>query len=95
MSKAGVIQMARSMACELGPDNIRVNSISPGHIYTKLTAALLDHHPEYDDKWSALNPMGRIGAVHELRGVLAWLASDASSYATGSDVLVCGGHTSW
>ncbi|KAK7202842.1 hypothetical protein BZA70DRAFT_95579 [Myxozyma melibiosi] len=95
ISKSAVIQMARSMACELGQFGIRVNSLSPGHIRTKMTAAVLDVEPETEAFWASLNPLGRIGAVHELRGVAAWLASDASSFCTGSDILVSGGHTVW
>ncbi|KAK9483573.1 hypothetical protein V1527DRAFT_472817 [Lipomyces starkeyi] len=95
ISKSAVIQMARSMACELGSAGIRVNSLSPGHIRTKLTAALLDVQPATEAFWASLNPLGRIGAVHELRGVIAWLASDASTFCTGSDIIVSGGHTIW
>jgi len=94
-SKSAVLQMARSMACELGPENIRVNSLSPGHIYTSMTAAYIDTQPHLLDKWSKLNPMGRIGRPDEMRGVIVWLASDASSFCTGSDILVSGGHHSW
>lgn len=94
-SKSAVLQMARSMACELGKKDIRVNSLSPGHIYTSMTAAYLDKQPHLLDKWSDLNPMGRIGRTDELRGVIAWLASDASSFCTGSDIIVSGGHHSW
>ncbi|KIM48868.1 hypothetical protein M413DRAFT_88586 [Hebeloma cylindrosporum] len=94
-SKSAVLQMARSMACELGPEKIRVNSLSPGHIYTSMTAAYLDTQPHLLEKWSNLNPLGRIGRPDELRGVIAWLASDASSFCTGSDILVSGGHHAW
>ncbi|PFH52360.1 hypothetical protein AMATHDRAFT_56825 [Amanita thiersii Skay4041] len=94
-SKSAVLQMARSMACELASKDIRVNSLSPGHIYTKMTAAYLDTQPGLLEKWSDLNPMGRIGRPDELRGVIAWLASDASSFCTGSDIVVNGGHHSW
>ncbi|KAF9533404.1 hypothetical protein CPB83DRAFT_866902 [Crepidotus variabilis] len=94
-SKSAVLQMARSMACELGKENIRVNSLSPGHIYTSMTAAYLDAQPHLLEKWSNLNPMGRIGRPDELRGVITWLASDASSFCTGSDILVSGGHHAW
>jgi len=94
-SKSAVLQMARSMACELAPSKIRVNSLSPGYIYTNLTAAFLDKQPHLLEKWSSLNPMGRLGRPDELRGVTAWLASDASSFCTGSDILVSGGHHSW
>lgn len=94
-SKSAVLQMARSMACELGKHRIRVNSISPGHIYTKMTAAVLDKNPEQGKYWASLNPLGRLGLVHEVRGVTAFLASDASTFCTGSDLLVSGGHHAW
>jgi len=94
-SKSAVLQMARSMACELGPQRIRVNSLSPGHIYTKMTAGMLDTQPHLQEKWSSSNPLGRLGLPEELRGVVAWLASDASTFCTGSDILITGGHTIW
>ncbi|EJD05909.1 NAD-binding protein [Fomitiporia mediterranea MF3/22] len=94
-SKSAVIQMGRSLACELGPKKIRVNTLSPGHMYTNLMAAYLDKYPELFEKWSNLNPLGRFGRPDELRGVVAWLASDASTFCTGSDILVSGGHHSW
>lgn len=95
--------MARSMACELGVKKIRVNSLSPGHIYTKwvrcvvtvigvlmrwrnrMTAQHLDRQPELLDKWSSMNPLGRIGRPDELRGAVTWLASNASTFCTGSE----------
>ncbi|KAJ3512953.1 hypothetical protein NLJ89_g3221 [Agrocybe chaxingu] len=94
-SKAAVLQMARSMACELARDAIRVNSLSPGYMYTNMSAAELETTPQLLDQWSELTPMGRIGRPDELRGVVTWLASDASSYCTGSDILVAGGHQAW
>ncbi|TFK55268.1 NAD(P)-binding protein [Heliocybe sulcata] len=94
-SKSAVIQMARSMACELGVKGIRVNTISPGHIYTSMTAAYLDTQQELLAKWSSMNPLGRIGRPDEMRGVVTWLASDASTFCTGSDILVSGGHHAW
>jgi len=94
-SKSAVVQMARSLACELGPKRIRVNSLSPGHIGTAMTAAYLDTVPGLEKKWSELNPLGRLGRADELRGVIAWLASDASTFCTGSDILVTGGHHAW
>ncbi|KAI0747888.1 sorbose reductase sou1 [Daedaleopsis nitida] len=94
-SKSAVLQMGRSMACELGPKRIRVNTISPGHIYTNMTTAYLDTQPHLLDKWMSLNPFGRIGRTDELRGVATWLASDASTFCTGSDILVSGGHHAW
>ncbi|KAG1743347.1 uncharacterized protein EDB91DRAFT_1346385 [Suillus paluster] len=94
-SKAAVLQMARSMACELGEKKIRVNSLSPGYIYTSMTAAFLDKQPHLLDAWSNMNPLGRLGRPDELRGVVTWLASDASTFCTGSDIIVSGGHHSW
>ncbi|KAF8886281.1 hypothetical protein BD779DRAFT_1530521 [Infundibulicybe gibba] len=87
-SKAAVIQMTRSMACELGKHGIRVNSISPGYIYTNMSAAELETEPRLLDRWSDSNPLGRIGRPEELRG-------DASSFCTGSDILINGGHNAW
>ncbi|KAH8117430.1 hypothetical protein DFH11DRAFT_1575011 [Phellopilus nigrolimitatus] len=87
--------MGRSLACELGPQKIRVNTISPGHFYTAMTAEYLDVYPELLESWSNLNPLGRLGRPDELRGAVSWLASDASSFCTGSDILVTGGHHAW
>jgi len=94
-SKSAVLQMARSMACELGERKIRVNSLSPGYIYTSMTAAFMNKQPQLFDKWSSMNPLGRLGRPDELRGVVTWLASDASTFCTGSDIIVGGGHHSW
>ncbi|KAM0748853.1 NAD(P)-binding protein [Meredithblackwellia eburnea MCA 4105] len=94
-SKAAVIQMARSLACELGPKGIRCNSLSPGHVKTALTNQFLEKQPEYEQKWSNLNPLGRLGKIHEMRGPALFLASDASSYCTGSDIIIAGGQTAW
>ncbi|TFK80674.1 NAD(P)-binding protein [Polyporus arcularius HHB13444] len=94
LSKAAVLQMARTMACELAPQRIRVNTISPGFVTTKMTA-WLEQVPELGAKGAAANPMGRIGRPDELRGALAFLASDASSFCTGSDIVIDGGHCAW
>lgn len=94
-SKSAVLQMARSMACELGMEGIRVNSVSPGCIYTDLTRKLLDTEPNLMAEWSSQNPLGRLGSPDELRGVALWLASEASTFCTGSDIIVDGGHRAW
>lgn len=94
-SKSAVLQMARSMACELGPKKIRVNTLSPTYILTDMTTPFIDAVPGLRDLWEDQNPLGRLGLPHELRGVATWLASDASTYCTGSDILITGGHTAW
>ncbi|KAF9269184.1 NAD(P)-binding protein [Marasmius fiardii PR-910] len=94
-SKSAVLQMARSMACELAPKGIRVNTLSPGYILTNMTQAFLDTRPELWTDWKGQNPSGRIGRPDELRGAALWLASDASTFCTGSDIRVDGGQTAW
>jgi NAD(P)-dependent dehydrogenase (short-subunit alcohol dehydrogenase family) len=94
-SKAAAIQLCKAFAAELGQHDIRVNTISPGHIRTKMTEVYLGKEPLIENCWAAQNPMNRLGSVFELRGTLAYLASDASTYTTGSDIQVCGGHTAW
>ncbi|KAG5728086.1 Sorbose reductase SOU1 [Termitomyces sp. T112] len=93
-SKSAVLQMTRSMACELGSKGIRVNSISPGCISSPMSAEALEQ-PGGLKRASDAAPLGRIGRADELRGVVAWLASDASSFCTGSNVFVTGGSQIW
>jgi hypothetical protein len=53
-----------------------------------MTAAFLDKQPHLFDVWSSMNPLGRLGRPDELRGVVTWLASDASTFCTGSEYVV-------
>ncbi|KAI0654842.1 sorbose reductase sou1 [Cubamyces menziesii] len=94
VAKGGVLQMARSLAVELAPKGIRVNSISPAFTRTNMITGILDV-PGGEDALAKFTPMGRVGESHELRGAVTWLASDASSFCTGSDVFVSGGHQAW
>lgn len=91
-SKAGVIQLTKSMAVELVGHGVRVNSISPGYIGTKLTLeseALKDLIPQ----WKAASPMKRLGDPAELQAMVLYLAGDAASFSTGTDYVVDGGFT--
>lgn len=88
-SKAAVIQLTKAMAVEFAPHNIRVNSISPGYIFTELVEPLTEFHRQWEPKI----PLGRIGRPEELTGLYVYLASEASSYMTGSDVVIDGGYT--
>jgi NAD(P)-dependent dehydrogenase (short-subunit alcohol dehydrogenase family) len=88
-SKAAVIHMTKAMAVELAPHNIRVNSVSPGYILTELVEPLTEYHR----RWEPKIPLGRIGRPEELTGLYVYLASEASSYMTGSDVVIDGGYT--
>ncbi|WP_406815295.1 SDR family oxidoreductase [Mycobacterium sp. M23085] len=88
-SKAAVIQLTKAMAVEFAPHNIRVNSVSPGYILTELVEPLTEYHRQWEPKI----PLGRIGRPEELTGLYVYLASDASSYMTGSDVVIDGGYS--
>jgi NAD(P)-dependent dehydrogenase (short-subunit alcohol dehydrogenase family) len=89
-SKAGVVMLTRAMAVELAPHGIRVNAISPGYMKTEMTLSSMS---KLFPAWEALTPIGRLGEPEELRGALIYLASDASSYTTGHDLVVDGGYT--
>ncbi|ODO01344.1 hypothetical protein I350_06163 [Cryptococcus amylolentus CBS 6273] len=91
-SKAGVLQMAKNLAYEWGQKGVRVNTLSPGYIKTALTAALLDEKPELNDTWLQGSLLGRLSTPDEFRGPVIYLLSDASSFMTGADLLVDGGH---
>ncbi|KAI8971330.1 sorbose reductase sou1 [Trametes punicea] len=95
IAKGGVLQMTRSLACSLAKKGIRVNSISPGFMRTNMIAPLLQQSPAVEVAFASLSPMGRIGEPHELRGVVTWLASDASSFTTGADIFIDGAHHAW
>lgn len=88
-SKAAVIQLTKAMAVEFAPHNIRVNSVSPGYILTELVEPLVEYHAQ----WELKIPLGRIGRPDELTGLYVYLASEASSYMTGSDIVIDGGYT--
>ncbi|OSD02537.1 sorbose reductase sou1 [Trametes coccinea BRFM310] len=95
VAKGGVLQMTRSLAVELATKGIRVNSISPGFLRTNMMTPLFAMMPEMEAGLATLSPTGRIGEPHEIRGAVTFLASDASSWCTGSDLFVDGAHHAW
>ncbi|KIV77950.1 hypothetical protein PV11_09722 [Exophiala sideris] len=92
-SKAAVNHMMRSFATEWGEHGIRVNALSPGYIKTAKTQG--DEMEELSKQWVDMIPLHRIATPEEFRGTVVWMASDASSYLTGSDIVVDGGYTAW
>jgi len=94
-SKAAVIMLTKSLAAEWAPYNVRVNTIAPGYMETQLVADLLKQCPEYGELWRKLTPMGRLGRPEEIKGPCVFLASPASSYLTGSVLVMDGGYTIW
>ena len=89
-SKAGVMHMTRSLALEWAEYGNRVNSLSPGYIATPMS---VDTPQELKDAWTPLMPMHRMGKPEELVPAILYLASDASGYTTGSDIIVDGAYT--
>lgn len=91
-TKAGIVQMVRAVAAELGSSGVRVNAIAPGVVETPLTRPIKDN-PEWYAAYSAKSVFGRWASADEMAGPVVYLASDASSYVTGSVLFVDGGWT--
>lgn len=91
-SKAGVIQLTKSLAIEWAKRGVRVNSISPGYIGTELTLNSPTLIPLIE-KWNEMAPMGRMGKPEELASICVYLAGDTSSFTTGSDFVLDGAFT--
>ncbi|KAI0171225.1 oxidoreductase [Pestalotiopsis sp. NC0098] len=97
-SKAAVHQLARSLAAEWGSrvsmPLIRVNSLSPGYIRTAATAEALQK-PGMESQWVGDNMLLRLSTVDEFRAPVLFLLGDGSSFMTGADLRVDGGHCAW
>ena len=87
-SKAGLVMLTKSLAYELIPHGIRVNSLSPGYVLTDMTAHT---RPDWIERWLRSIPRGQMGTPDELAPALIYLLSDASGFTVGSDVIVDGG----
>jgi NAD(P)-dependent dehydrogenase (short-subunit alcohol dehydrogenase family) len=92
-SKAGVIQLTKSLAVEWATRNVRVNCISPGYIGTELTLNSPSLQPLIQ-QWNEMAPLGRMGKPEELQSICVYLAGDTSSFTTGSDFVIDGAFTS-
>jgi NAD(P)-dependent dehydrogenase (short-subunit alcohol dehydrogenase family) len=92
ISKAADFQLARNLAAEFGPSQVRVNCIAPGLIRTDFARALWEN-PETLKAVTMHTPLQRIGEPHEIAGAAVFLASDASTYVTGQAIVVDGGST--
>ena len=92
-SKAAVIHLVRAAALELAPHGILVNAVCPGPFYGTLIGGGVTEHPseELQKQWETLIPLGRMAHPDELKGVVLLLASPASSFITGSALVVDGG----
>lgn len=92
ISKAADFQLARNLAVEYGPHNVRVNCIAPGLIRTDFARALWEDEAMLTQRMST-TPLRRIGEADEIAGAAVFLASPASSYMTGQSIVVDGGVT--
>lgn len=91
-TKAGMIQVLRTAAAELGPQRVRCNAIAPGVVTTPLTQQIRDNKA-WDQAYAQKAALGRWAAPHEMVGAAVYLASDASTFVTGSVLYVDGGWT--
>jgi NAD(P)-dependent dehydrogenase (short-subunit alcohol dehydrogenase family) len=92
LSKAADSQLARNLAVEWGPKNIRVNAIAPGIIKTYFARALYEN-PETEKAVTRYYPIGRLGNVDDVSGIAVMLASRAGAFITGQTIVVDGGTT--
>jgi NAD(P)-dependent dehydrogenase (short-subunit alcohol dehydrogenase family) len=88
-TKAGLVQLARTFAAELGPAGVRVNCIAPGVVETPLTQPI-KNRPEWYNAYAQRNALGRWASADEMAGPVVFLASEAASYVTGAVLFVDG-----
>ena len=92
-SKAGVVQLTKSLAIAWAQDHIQVNAILPGWFMTELTQAIPQRDPSRYDLINRRIPTGRWGEPEELQGAAVFLASRAADYVTGASIIVDGGYS--
>ena len=93
-SKAGLVQLTKSLAVAWAKDNIQVNAVLPGWFVTDLTRGIPEADPDRYDNINRRIPTGRWGEPSELGGAAVFLASAASDYVTGATLIVDGGYSS-
>jgi NAD(P)-dependent dehydrogenase (short-subunit alcohol dehydrogenase family) len=92
ISKAAVHHLTRSLAAEWATKGVRVNAIAPGYVKTEIAST---EYEDYSHYWRDEVPMQRYGSVEEIAPTALYLATDASSFMTGSIIVIDGGYTLW
>ncbi|GAA1198069.1 SDR family NAD(P)-dependent oxidoreductase [Prauserella alba] len=93
-AKAAVVHLTKSLAGEWSDRGVRVNSVSPGYVGTELTKRGMNND-EWRRAWLDGTPMGRVAEPREIAPAVVFLASEAASFCTGTDLVVDGGYTVW
>jgi gluconate 5-dehydrogenase len=94
-TKAALVAFTKTLAVDWAPHNVRANVIAPGGFLTDPTRRWFQEKPELRETFESMVPMARLGEPEEIGPLALYLASDASSYMTGSVVVIDGGYTLW
>ncbi len=94
-AKGGLLQLAKAVALDHVDDGIRCNALSPGGVATDRLSLRFGDLETAEEKWGPMHPMGRLGRSEEIAKGAVFLASDESSFMTGSDLLMDGGYSAW
>lgn len=92
-SKHGVVGLTRVAALECAPDKIRVNAVCPSWVHTPTITGLFALAPLLEERFTALEPMGRLGMPEDVANAVVWLCSDAAAFVTGHSLVIDGGLT--
>lgn len=92
-SKHGIIGLTKAAALDHAPENIRINAVAPGVIYTEMLEAGIKSQPGLEASMIVKHPIGRFGQLSEVSKAVLWLCSDEASFVTGTTMTVDGGYT--
>ncbi len=94
-TKGALIQLGKVLALDYAKENIRVNTLSPGGVATDRLINRYGSEPTAQAEWGPMHPVGRLGQADEIARGAVFLASDDSTFMTGSDLVMDGGYTAW